>query len=288
MAVIGERPEITLDRIVVATDFSPVALNAARYGAALARRYSSRLTLLNVVDLSGIAASMGTLVGPAIDILKTEQEHRLREAAKELHGLSVDIQLLEEFSPATAILHAVSDASLLVMGTSAKDGITKVVLGSVAEQVLRSVACPVLTIGPNVRELHDELVCFREILFATDFTAQAAKAAPLALAFAEDSTANLYLCHVLPEHHPHSLDERNSYMTALERTVPRSAFDWCNPQCAVEYGKASEALLKLADDVEADLLVLGARKASFWLEYVHTGLTPALLASAKCPVLTIS
>ncbi len=37
----------------------------------------------------------------------------------------------------------------------------------------------------------------------------------------------------------------------------------------------------------ADLIVLGARKSSFWLEYVETGVTPAILAAAKCPVLTI-
>ena len=38
---------------------------------------------------------------------------------------------------------------------------------------------------------------------------------------------------------------------------------------------------------DADLIVLGARKASFWVEFVRTGLTPALLAEATCPVLTV-
>lgn len=288
MPVIGERPEITLDRIFVATDFSPTARNATKYAAALARRYSSRLTLLNVVDLSGIAASMGTLVGPAVDVQKDDHMRHLNEGVKELHDLRTDVQLLEEFSPPTAILKAIRDASLVVMGTSGLQGVAKLVLGSVAEHVLRSASCPVLTIGPNVPVLHEESICFRQILFATDFSAQAAKAAPLALAFAEDSSASLYLCHVLPERRPHSSDDRKTFIAALERRVPRSAHDWCNPHCVVEHGKATEAILDLAADIQADLLVLGARKASFWLEYVHAGLTPTLLAAAKCPVLTIS
>jgi nucleotide-binding universal stress UspA family protein len=69
--------------------------------------------------------------------------------------------------------------------------------------------------------------------------------------------------------------------------IPESAYDWCDPECVVEQGYAGEALLKLAERVQADLIVLGTRKASFFLTYIERGLTPELLAHAACPVMTI-
>ena len=76
-------------------------------------------------------------------------------------------------------------------------------------------------------------------------------------------------------------------MSSLQALVGASAHCWSEPECVVEHGKAAEAILGLAARVQADLIVLGARKASFWLEFVRTGLTPALLAEARCPVLTV-
>jgi nucleotide-binding universal stress UspA family protein len=55
----------------------------------------------------------------------------------------------------------------------------------------------------------------------------------------------------------------------------------------VEHGNAAESILELANRVHADLIVLGARNASFWLTHVEHGLTPDLLAEAKCPVMTV-
>jgi nucleotide-binding universal stress UspA family protein len=78
-----------------------------------------------------------------------------------------------------------------------------------------------------------------------------------------------------------------SYERSLRDLIPPSAYDWCTPECVIEYGNTAEAILELADRVHADLIVLGARKASFWLQYVEAGLTPAVLAAATCPVLTV-
>jgi nucleotide-binding universal stress UspA family protein len=283
--VIGERPEISLDRIFVATDFTKQAENAMAFAAALARSHSSALTLVNVIDLSIISASVNTLVGPAVAVLKETSESLLKEAVGRLPGLAVQTKLLEEFSPSNALLSIASEASLLVMGTTSKHALEKFVVGSVAEQVLRSAPCPVLTVGPKVPRLSSEYLTLHNILFATDFSSQAAKAAPFALAFAEDSVSNLYLCHVDPKEQ--TVSTSDSFLSALERIVPRSAYDWCNPRAVVEHGQADRAILELAENVDADLIVLGARKASFWLEHIHTGLTPALLAEARCPVLTV-
>ncbi len=288
MPVIGERPEISLDRIFVATDFSLSSEKAVGYAAALARRYSATLVLVNVVDLSVMAASVGTLFGPVVDILKATNKALLKEAADRVQGLKVETRLLEEFSPSNSILEIAPEASLLFLGTTSKHRLEKLALGSVAEQILRNARCPVLTVGPMAPDVSGESLSFHEIVFATDFSAQAAKAAPYAIAFAEDNSANLYLCHAVPKEELASNPALGaSFLTALEHSVPQSAYDWCSPHSVVEHGQADTAILALAGSVHADLIVLGARKASFWLNYVAPGLTPALLAEAKCPVLTV-
>ena len=66
-----------------------------------------------------------------------------------------------------------------------------------------------------------------------------------------------------------------------------SAKGRCPIECVVERGEVAGAVLGLATSVDADLIVMGARKASFWRTYIQAGLTPAVLAEAGCPVLTV-
>ena len=98
----------------------------------------------------------------------------------------------------------------------------------------------------------------------------------------------VYLCHVIVKHeaakHP---DCEARSISSLKALLPPSVRCFCEPECVVEHGNASEAILALAKRVNADLIVLGARKASFWIEFIRTGVTPALLANATCPVLTV-
>jgi len=175
-----------------------------------------------------------------------------------------------------------------VLGTTSKHGLKKLALGSTAEEVIRTAYCPVLTVGPHVQRPAGDAVSFQRIVYATDFSAQAAKGADLALALGHSEGAKVYLCHVLADKTV-SRDgaEDARYVSFLKALVPESSHCWCDPECVVEHGKAAEAILARAARVKADLIVLGARKASFWVEFVRTGLTPALLATATCPVLTV-
>ncbi len=125
-------------------------------------------------------------------------------------------------------------------------------------------------------------------MYATDFSAQAAKGAGLALALGRAAGAKIYLCHVVVDREAATGEyDEGQFIRSLKALIPESAQCSCEPEFVVEHGKASEAILALAKRVNADLIVLGARKASFWVGFMQTGLTPALLASATCPVLTI-
>ena len=130
---------------------------------------------------------------------------------------------------------------------------------------------------------------FRTIVYATDFSPEAAKAAVFALSFAQDSGAHIYFCYVADS--KATPEERKAldapFKAALKKMIPESTYEWCSPETVVEHGDAAEGILKLADRIHADLIVLGARNASFWLTHIEHGLTPDLLAEATCPVMTV-
>jgi nucleotide-binding universal stress UspA family protein len=283
-------PEVAFNRILFATDLCPTSEAAATYAAALARRYSANLEITNVIDLSITVPSIDTIMQPALETIRHATEVGLQRLAIDLYGVKVKTNVIEGFLPADLILCEAlkSTADLIVVGTSSRRGLKRLLLGSIAEEVIRKAPCPVLTVGPHVHPASAEPLSFRRIIYATDFTPQAVKAAKYAVALSQDLGADLYLVHVVsPAEEMEHYSPSAISAASLRRIIPESAYDWCNPKCVVEHGEAAHAILSLAARVEADLIVLGARKASFWLSYVKPGLTPALIAEARCPVLTI-
>ncbi len=224
--------------------------------------------------------------------MNAANEQQLEQLLLNFSGIQAKINILESFSLPDAILSSAQDsmASLIVMGTVSKYGLETLILGSMAETIIRKSICPVLTTGPHVEAPSQDPLAFRTIIYATNFSEQAAKEAIYALSFAQDSGAYLYLRHILRDIPLRGTEDpslQTSFINSLRRLIPQPAYDWCNPECIIEHGDTANAILSLADRVHADLIVLGARKSSFWLDYIETGVTPAILASAKCPVLTV-
>ncbi len=291
MPVIGQRPEISLDDIVFATDFSPASRRAETYAAQIARRYGSRLHVVTVVDLNiPIPAGDGTCVLPVQEMVDTRRA-QLAALTPTFAGIHCVLHVAESFSVAQAILNVAAEcgAALIVMGTTSKGALKKFVLGSVAEEVIRTAKIPVLTVGPHVATHHEAVVPFQKILFANDMSQQANNALPVALAFAEDSGARLLICRVtkgdgsaLPS------DEDYILESSLLKALPSAAIDWCDAESTVEHGNPAQALVALADRTGSDLIILGSRRSTFRLEYLERGVTPAVIAQAKCPVLSLS
>ena len=77
-------------------------------------------------------------------------------------------------------------ADLIVIGTYGAEQWNLLVMGSVAESIAHSASCPVLTIGPRVFRGPKFQASLKHIVYATDFSAEAAHAAPYALSLAEE------------------------------------------------------------------------------------------------------
>jgi len=295
MLVLADPISISIDTILLATDFSAEAERAANYAKAIARRFGSILEIAHVFDPSIVSTYEDAIIGLPVGERRRASNEGLEKLRARLasSGVVTRTVSLEAHRPAPALLAVAKEhhADLLVAGTQSKSGVERLLLGSTAEQLVRNAECPVLTVGPKARIPRDEPLVFRTIVYATDFSTEAAKAAVYALSFAEDSQARLYSCYVRPSE-PESpavtefLD--SELLRALKTMIPENSYDWCSPECVIEHGDAATAILGIADRVHADLIVLGARRASFWLTHVEGGLTSRLLSEAGCPVMTVS
>src|SRR5262245_26174305 len=145
---------VTLKRILVATDFDEAADVALEYGRELARTFRSSLDVLHVVDnvvARGLAGE--GFMGAYPDLQRgVEQaaEKRLAERISEEDRILLDAApvLRTSSSPALAIVEYAQAAGvdLIVMGTHGRGAMAQLLMGSVAERVVRLAPCPVLTL----------------------------------------------------------------------------------------------------------------------------------------------
>lgn len=295
MPVIGNQVGLTVDRIVLATDLTSASEPATKYAIALAKRYESSLILTHIVDLSIATRSEKGVVGVSLGDMRRKSSVEMERLLKDFGRLGVraTAHALESHNPADAIIDLSEqlDADLIVAGTHSRHGLSKAILGSCAEGIIRHASCPVLTIGPNAKPLLGRAISFKTIVFATDFGVESEAKASIALAFAQDSGAKIYLCHVL-EHDGQGgtplLELRDKIGSILQKMIPSSAYDWCDPECVIEQGNAATQILSLAQRVSADLIVMGAKRGSSFLVHLNNGIVGDLLGRAECPVMTIA
>ena len=129
------------------TDFSERSQYAFRLACSLARDYGARLILLHV-GRQPVITPVGGVVPPEPERCEeelTEQLHKLEAQAPQLR---VESRLAMAGDPAAEILRVAQETpcDLIVMGTHGWTGLGRLLMGSVAEQVVCRAACPVLTV----------------------------------------------------------------------------------------------------------------------------------------------
>ena len=146
-----------IKRILVPVDFSPLSLQALDSAIEFARPLKAELVLLHAIEPTYFAATNGMYgVGFDANIVYREIERAVRE---QLIGLADNLRrrripvrtLLSVGRPHQVIADAARKlkTDLVVMSTHGRSGLSHVLMGSVAERVVRTAPCPVLTIHPR-------------------------------------------------------------------------------------------------------------------------------------------
>src|SRR5271157_3697144 len=229
--------------VLFATDFSPTSEAALPYATAVCRRFGSTLHAAHVLSDANLLVMTG---GVDYVSMGTIYESAHQDATEKLEHMALRFEGIPHHNCVRhgliwnnlAEIIAENDVDLIVVGTHGRTGLGKLLLGSVAEDILRHAPCPVLTVGPKVSG-RDKLPTFhnshhdvapieldlRKILFATDFAPNAARLVQMAVSLAAEFRAQLYLMHVIEDYShlgtlPQPIEED---LRRLQELVPKNA-----------------------------------------------------------------
>lgn len=300
---------IEIARILAPIDFSEESVPALGYAAALARWYSSRITVLHVVvtrpAVNIVPSPYPTAFAPvALEGIRADVLGHLDGVIAQGGALDVEVEKAVEEAPdvSSEILAraGVLPADLIVMGTHGRGGFDHLVLGSVAEKVLRKARCPVLTVPKRAHPAPEHApIQFRRILCAVDFSAASVAALEFALSLAEEADARLTLLHAVEVPHglrdsPWSFDVdaararlEGDSARSLEALVPEAVRNFCTVETAIAEGRAAPEILRFADERSADLVVMGVQGRGALDRLFFGSNTHAVIRRAQCPVLTV-
>jgi len=137
---------LALRTILHPTDFSERAQYAFGLACGLARDYGARLILLHVAEPPPAVYGEGVVL-PGIDELRASEQEELDRLAVPPDLANVE-RRLEDGSAIEEIIRVAREthADLIVLGTHGRTGLGRLLMGSVAEQVMRRAPCPVLTV----------------------------------------------------------------------------------------------------------------------------------------------
>jgi len=297
MPTVSAPPRVKLQNILFATDFSPSAQTILSHALDLARRYGAMLYTVHMLPQM-----------PFVDAPQPDPEQIRLAAERGLFGLMnaaslKDVkhrELIEEGEIPEVISRLVRrhNIDLIVTGTGGRQGLGKMLLGSVAEDIFRHAECPVLTVGPHATrwEIDGNL---RHILFATDFGPESLHGLPYAVSLAEENRARLTLLHVarepgiaLPEPEPGAMpvvdpsEVMASTQQRLRALIPEGTQLWHEPTYMMQFGSPAEMIVRIAAPT-VDMIVLGVKRPTVLTKHLSEGVAYKVICYAPCPVLSV-
>lgn len=279
--------------ILFATDFSSSSEAALPYLLGLARCFDSTVIAVHAVPFeppSGLDA-----VPPRAEFdaewRAALQAMRSYEQTGPFTGLRHEFVLERGFlRDVVADLVARRAVDLVVLGTRGRQGFHKLFAGSFAEEVFRTIACPVLTVGPAAVASSRENWKPRHIVFATEFAEGSIHALLNAIALADANDADLLVMHAVPPvPREQQATLRKTNQQRLQKLISEDVPHRCKIDFTVEFDLAAPGILTAAQDTKADLIVMGVHQARVPRIDAHVPGTIAsdVIAKARCPVLTV-
>jgi nucleotide-binding universal stress UspA family protein len=285
---------LPLQNVLFATDFSSCSEAALPFGIGVCRRYGATFYTVSVVS-SEVTYDVQP---PDPFYLRHTAERKMTELVTSgvLEGIKHRELIEERFDSVSEVLLGLIDTlliDLIVLGLHGRSGIKKLVLGSVAEEIVNCAPCPVLIVGPQVPPKMISKLKLGKILCATDLQPGSARVLLYALALAADDNAHLTLLHVLkmPNDSPSEDREaqRDVAMKQLVELLPSETSPSLEARTVVEIGVPQERIPKVAEDLRADLIVMGPHHTFHPRISAHLPWTMLhqVFSHARCPVLRV-
>lgn len=286
---------LQMKRILFPTDFSECAERAFNHASLLRARFGAELHVLNVTQEEAPTANnpMGFLtLHPENGAVASDRPVTPEEA---VGGVVIHSQMRAPSITKGIIDYAQThDVDLIVMGTHGRQGIDHLMMGSVAEDVVRNAACPVLTV--RFDESGSARIVVRRILVPIDFSEFSPL--PVAIEMARAYGAELDLLHVIEEavlptiygveplspSAPLYIERTEG---ALRKLLDEAGAGDITARQHVRIGHAPRRILEFADEGRVDLIVLGSHGRTGLGRLLIGSVAEKVVRLAPCPVFTL-
>lgn len=283
--------------VLCPVDGSTISEQAVAYAIVVARQFSARLDVIEVIDWT-----LPPISGVGVEFLDMPPEvqrevlAQLERMAAPARASGIPTEVAVDSGPVVrGILTRAENVSadLIVIGTHGRSGFERLALGSVAEKVLRKASCPVLTVPPAAGRPGD--APFSKILCAVDLSPASKAAVRTAAAVALRSGGELSVLHVIEwpfgpaaQASPAAellLSLREKAQTELAALLADA--DLPGPvSTAIQTGVPKQLILNAAHEQRADLLVLSVSGRNAIDRALLGSTTHGVIVESTCPVLT--
>jgi len=286
-------------------DLSELSTRPLAYAAAVASSYGARLTVLHVAPtFDAMEVRSGALFDPVRIVYPIRREEILEQLRRMVTAADVPAAgvtlAAEQGQPASTIVAqaVATNADLLVIGTHGWSGFDQLLLGSIADKILRKAPCAVLTVPPHVPG-SAKRVAVSSILCAVDFSPTSQETLTVAAEIAGRMHARLVVLSVIEwmaEELPDVFEVEQSATTlALRKHAERELRHLSaahvptvhDVTTRVVLGRAHRQIVKAAQEEEADLIVIGTRGFGRAAHALLGSTTEQVVRAASCPVLTV-
>lgn len=299
---------LPVHNILVPTDFSDCADHALEHALDLAQRFDAAVHILHVVDkLDPGWYGLDEVQESAPQLRKRirDEARKALKARAEDNGLEDEIEthisLQLSFDVAATIEEYVNERyiDLLVMGTHGRRGIERMMLGNVADKVVRHISCPVLTVTERAPWNTGQPV--NDVLAPIDFSTSSEQALKVAEQFADAYDARVHLLFV---------GEKRAVPTFSDTGLPGISYMEMDPEIvanaekallqlhndagrenlsvttAIKHGHAANQIIDYAESHGVGLIVMATRGLTGMSHFLLGSTTERVVRAATCPVLT--
>jgi nucleotide-binding universal stress UspA family protein len=295
--------KMEIKKILVPTDFSDTACAAVAQALFIASKYQAELTVLHARlifedDPTELPEKLSSLKKEEVDVEKHILERMKRGTSGHAH-LKIKHEIIRGYSAPSAILGYLNnhDFDLVVIGTHGRTGLEHILIGSVAEKVVRYARCPVLTVRSKeyVRE------AFRKIVVPYDFSEHSALALKTAAELLEEPNAELHLLYAVDQEvHPALYawgmrsvleaipDIKEKVLQRMEEHIAQiPALKGKKVVRSVREGKPHKEIKNYVEEVQPDLVVLGTHGLVGLERFLLGSTSERVIRLVQQPVLTV-
>lgn len=296
---------LSIDDVLVARDFSHVSDRALRYALDLAARTEARLHVLYAEVLHEVPNRKEDRPTPAedLDTFRKQVEEEGRVSAEALDAIAVEEVVRRDVSPGPAIMSYADEEGidLITLGTHGRRGPSRILLGSVAEEVVRRAQQPVLTVrgetdeGPSLTP-----GTIDRILVPVDFSKYSQEALRYAKEWAALYRADVDVLHVIAEDlHPTFYiggvtsiydvepDIEQKVSDKLDEFVAEGGGPATDVRTHVSVGSAPSTIAEFVNEHEIDLVSMSTHGRTGLDRFLLGSVAEKVIRHVQCPVFTV-